>query len=29
LRFEISASALKERPLGVLSDLFEVGEVVP
>jgi hypothetical protein len=29
LRFEISASALEERPLGVLSDLFEVGKVVP
>jgi hypothetical protein len=29
LRFEISASALEEGSLGVLSDLFEVGEVVP
>jgi hypothetical protein len=29
LRFEISASALQERPLGVLSDLFEVGKVLP
>jgi hypothetical protein len=29
LRFEISASALEKRPLGVLSDLFEVGKVLP